>query len=183
MAQRKSTKLRRRYLRPLVSASLILGSLFQLAVPVFAEGTDAGVPIINQSEATYEDPNNPGVTIDATSNTVIVEVAEVAGLLVQPDGVNDVNLGSIATGDTLQFDFVITNIGNEDTNIAIPGLDNIAITGLDTDPAAPTPITVTADLDGDGTFETTIPAAGFTTTTPIRADQSIKVRVEGTVIV
>ncbi|NEQ80969.1 MAG: hypothetical protein F6K26_12165 [Moorea sp. SIO2I5] len=183
MAQRKSIKLRRRYLRPLVSASLILGSLFQLAVPVFADGTDAGVRIINQSEATYEDPNNPGVTIDATSNTVIVEVAEVAGLLVQPDGVNDVNLGSIATGDTLQFDFVITNIGNEDTNIAIPGLDNIAITGLDPDPAAPTPITVTADLDGNGDFETTIPAAGFTTTTPIAADSSIKVRVEGTVIV
>ncbi|NEN99288.1 MAG: hypothetical protein F6K50_28530 [Moorea sp. SIO3I7] len=183
MAQRKSIKLRRRYLRPLVSASLILGSLFQLAVPVFADGTDAGVQIINQSEATYEDPNNPGVTIDATSNTVIVEVAEVAGLLVQPDGVNDVNLGSIATGDTLQFDFVITNIGNEDTNIAIPGLDNIAITGLDPDPAAPTPITVTADLDGNGDFETTIPAAGFTTTTPIAADGSIKVRVEGTVIV
>ncbi len=181
MAQRKSTKLRRRYLRPLVSASLILGSLFQLAVPVFAEGTDAGVPIINQSEATYEDPNNPGVTIDATSNTVIVEVAEVAGLLVQPDGVNDVNLGSIATDDILQFDFVITNIGNEETNIAIPGLNNITTTGLDTDPAAPTPITVTADLDGDGTFETPIPPTGFTTTTPIPADGSIKVRVEGTV--
>lgn len=183
MAQRKSTKLRRRYLRPLVSASLILGSLFQLAVPVFADGTDAGVQIINQSEATYEDPNNPEVPINATSNTVIVEVAEVAGLLVTPDGVNDDNLGSIATGDVLQFDFEITNIGNEETNIAIPGLDNIAITGLDTDPAAPTPITVTADLDGDGTFETDIPADGFTTTTPIPADQSIKVRVEGTVIV
>ncbi|EGJ33271.1 MULTISPECIES: hypothetical protein [Moorena] len=183
MAQRKSIKLRRRYLRPLVSASLILGSLFQLAVPVFADGTTAGVQIINQSEATYEDPNNPEVEINATSNTVIVKVAEVAGLLVQPDGVNDVNLGSIATGDILQFDFVITNIGNEETNIVIPGLDNIAITGLDPDPAAPTPITVTADLDGDGTFETTIPGTGLTTPDPIPADQSIKVRVEGTVIV
>ncbi|NEO90009.1 MAG: hypothetical protein F6K56_07025 [Moorea sp. SIO3G5] len=183
MAQRKSTKLRHRYLRPLVSASLILGSLFQLAVPVFADGTTAGVDIINQSEATYEDPNNPDVPINATSNTVIVEVAEVAGLLVQPDGVNDINLGSIATGDTLQFDFLITNIGNEETNIAIPGLDNITTTGLDLDPAAPTPITVTADLNGDGTFETPIPPTGFTTTTPIPADGSIKVRVEGTVIV
>ncbi len=182
MAQRTSTKLRRRYLRPLVSASLILGSLFQLAVPVFADGTDAGIQIRNQSEATYEDPNNPDVEINATSNTVIVEVAEVAGLLVTPDGVNDENLGSIATGDVLQFDFEITNIGNEETNIAIPGLDNITINGLDTDPAAvPAPITVTADLDGDGTFETPIPPTGLTTSTPILADQSIKVRVEGTV--
>ncbi|AOY83212.1 hypothetical protein BJP36_28115 [Moorena producens JHB] len=178
MAQRKSTKLRRRYLRPLVSASLILGSLFQLAVPVFADGTTAGVDIINQSEATYEDPNNPEVPINATSNTVIVQVAEVAGLLVQPDGVNDVNLGSIATGDTLEFDFVITNIGNEETNIAIPGLDNITTTGLD-----PATTTVAADLDGDGTFETPIPTTGFTTTTPIPADGSIKVRVTGPVTV
>ncbi|OLP17696.1 hypothetical protein BST81_15365 [Leptolyngbya sp. 'hensonii'] len=159
----------------LISTALLTGGLFQLALPVLAIGAPAGTQINNRATATYEDSTNPGVQINTTSNTVTITVAEVAGLTNVPAGILDANGGSVSTGDTVSFDFLVTNVGNDATNLFIPGSNNITTQGL-------TITTIQADLDNNGTFETTFtPGTDFTTTTPIAADASIRVRVTGTV--
>jgi hypothetical protein len=161
------------YSRPLIVAGLLFSNFFPFAAPLLAQ-TAAGTGISNTATATYEDPNAPGTPINATSNTVTITVAEVSGVTVSNSGISDPNGGSISTGDTVSFDFLVTNVGNDTTNIFIPGASNLTTAGLST-------LVVTADLDGDGTYETTIPATGFTTTTPINAGGTVKVRVEGVV--
>jgi hypothetical protein len=79
---------------------------------------DAGDTISNTATATYTD--DEGNVINAESNTVVVTVAEVAGITIVPNGVDDSNGGSYDTGDTVTFKFRVTNTGNDSTHIAIP---------------------------------------------------------------
>ncbi len=114
----KRSKLIAKLVRPLISAGLIFGGLFQMVSPVLALGTAAGVDITNTATATYEDPS--GTVLDAQSNTVTVTVAEVAGITNIPVGITDDNSGSVNPNDTLSYDFLVTNTGNNETNINIP---------------------------------------------------------------
>ncbi|PPS43283.1 hypothetical protein [Chroococcidiopsis sp. TS-821] len=155
--------------RQLLATGLLLSGAFQLAAPVLAAGTPAGTTISNTATATYEDPSNPGTSINATSNQVTITVAKVAGITVTADPVQDVNGGTIQTGDILNFDFTITNTGNDATAIFIPGAPSSITNGTLSGP-------LLADLNNDGTFETVIPAVGLTTGS-IAADRVIKVRV------
>lgn len=104
----------------LVATSLLTGSFFQFLAPVLADGTTAGTSISNTATATYEDPNSPGTTINATSNTVVVTVAEVAGITVTGSGVTDNNGGNVAVGDLLIYTYSLTNVGNDPTKFHIP---------------------------------------------------------------
>ncbi|MEH2086775.1 beta strand repeat-containing protein [Nostoc sp.] len=104
----------------LVATALLTGSLFQFLAPVLADGTTAGTSISNTATATYEDPNSPGTTINATSNTVVVTVAEVAGITVTGSGVTDNNGGNVAVGDLLIYTYALTNVGNDPTKFHIP---------------------------------------------------------------
>ncbi|MEH2207617.1 MAG: hypothetical protein V7K53_26710 [Nostoc sp.] len=104
----------------LVATALLTGSLFQFLAPVLADGTTAGTSISNTATATYEDPNSPGTTINATSNTVVVTVAEVAGITVTASGVTDNNGGNVAVGDLLIYTYTLTNVGNDPTKFHIP---------------------------------------------------------------
>lgn len=157
------------YFRQLIATSLLIGGAFQLAAPVLAAGTPAGTGISNTATATYEDANTPGTQINATSNSVTITVAKVAGITVTADPVQDVNGGTIQSGDILYFDYTITNTGNDPTRIFIPGAPSSITNGTLSGP-------LLADLNNGGTFATVIPSAGFTTGN-IAADQSIKVRV------
>ncbi|WP_448267304.1 beta strand repeat-containing protein [Nostoc sp. DSM 114159] len=104
----------------LVATALLTGSLFQFLAPVLADGTTAGTSISNTATATYEDPNSPGTTINATSNTVVVTVAEVAGITVTGSGVTDNNGGNVGVGDLLTYTYTLTNVGNDPTKFHIP---------------------------------------------------------------
>jgi hypothetical protein len=161
------------YYRLLVSSALITGGLFQLALPVFAAGTAAGTTINNTATATYEDPSTPGTPINATSNTVNVTVASVAAIT---------NIGSTITdstpatgalpGDTLTYQFLITNNSNFAVPIQIPA-------PVPTGPLTVGTVTYDIDADGDGTFETSA-----TTTAPagnISPGGQIRVNVPTTV--
>ncbi|WP_375478206.1 beta strand repeat-containing protein [uncultured Nostoc sp.] len=106
----------------LVATALLTGSLFQFLAPVLADGTTAGTSISNTATATYEDPNNPGTTINATSNAVIVTVAEVAGITVTASGVTDSNGGSVGVNDLLIYTYTLTNVGNDPTKFRVPNL-------------------------------------------------------------
>lgn len=144
----------RKQLRAIVGTSLASASLFQLAFPFIAnaEGIKAGTTISNTATATYDD--GKGTTVEATSNTVQVTVAEVAGITNTPVGVVDPNGGSYEVNDYLDFKFKITNTGNSTTHFAIPNAATLkadgALTGVDQDD-----VTITA-VKSDGTTAMTL---------------------------
>ena len=109
-----------KYSRPLLATLLMSGGFFQLVAPVLAE-TAAGTAISNTATASYDDPGNPGTPINATSNEVKVIVAEVAGIDVSGSGITDLNGGTIAIGDKLEYNFTVTNVGNSPTTVHLPG--------------------------------------------------------------
>lgn len=112
-------------MRRLFAATLSVSGLWQLMPPTAAAQvatplTAAGTSINNTATGTYEDPNNPGVPINTTSNPVTATVAEVAGVTVVSSGTVDVNGGSVTTGDIVDYSFLITNTGNDRTALHIP---------------------------------------------------------------
>ena len=164
------TRTRRSY-RRLLAATLLLSGTLPLAAPVLADGTAAGAQISNTATATYQDPNNPGTTLNATSNTVVVTVAEVAGITVTPLATTDVNGGTVLPSDLINYDYAITNVGNDPTQFFIPGAATISGPG--------TAGTLQISIDG-GTTYTNIPAAGITTAS-VPPGGSVRVRVPVTV--
>lgn len=169
--------------RKLLATGLSLSALAQLLpplAPATAQAlTPAGTPINNRATGTYEDPNNPGVQINATSNQVVVTVAEIAGLTNIPAGIIDANGPTVNASDPLNFDFLVTNTGNDPsgTNIFFPAIgdivsQNFTITGY------------RLDLNNDGDFDDTdetVRTTAFTTTTPVFPNASVRVRVIGTI--
>ncbi|MFE4107812.1 beta strand repeat-containing protein [Almyronema epifaneia] len=143
--------------RVFLAKFLIAAGLLQTALPVLAQVTSAGTQITNQATAEFNYVNNLGVNVlnNATSNTVSVEVAEVAGITVSSQGVTDTSGGTVAPGDSLIYRFQVTNLGNDATRFFLPG--QAVVSG------SATLTTITADLNGDGTFETTIPSTGLVT--------------------
>jgi hypothetical protein len=115
-----------RVYRSLVVTALLANGIFQFIAPVLAEGTTAGQSISNTATATYEDPNNPGTTINSTSNTVTVTVAEVAGITVTASGITDSTSATpISVGDTLYYNYTVTNVGNDPTKFRVPNLARV----------------------------------------------------------
>ncbi|QSJ15623.1 hypothetical protein JYQ62_27950 [Nostoc sp. UHCC 0702] len=121
-SQQFGKKKRHKFYHSLVTTALLANGIFQLVAPVLADGTTAGQSISNTATATYEDPNSPGTTINSTSNTVVVTVAEVAGITVSASGVEDRNGGTVGIGDLLIYTYTLTNVGNDPTQFRIPNL-------------------------------------------------------------
>ncbi|MEM6868523.1 MAG: hypothetical protein AAF528_09105, partial [Cyanobacteria bacterium P01_C01_bin.121] len=111
--------------KPLLATTLAFAGVFNMMSVVLAAGTPAGTGIENTATATYNDGTN---NFDAISNTVTVNVAEVAGLTVGIAGNNDVNSGSVVNGDTITFDYLVTNTGNASTFVYLPGANDITVT-------------------------------------------------------
>lgn len=111
--------------KPLLATALVVAGAFNLVSAAIAEGTAAGTPITNTATATYND-GDPANVINATSNTVTIIVAEVAGITAVPNGFLDANGGAIEGTDLLTYSFLVTNTGNDATDVFIPGTDNIS---------------------------------------------------------
>ena len=122
----------KKYYPILIGAALLATSLFRFSLPALSAGTAAGETIRNTATGTYRDDAGNDYTID--SNTVEVTVAKVAGITNQPSGFSDLTPGNNAllTGDRVSFEFEITNVGNDVTDIYVPGLGSIATRGLST---------------------------------------------------
>jgi hypothetical protein len=123
-----------KYSRPIVASLLISGGMLQLAAPVLANGTAAGTQITNTATASYEDPTDPNKPLNTFSNTVKVAVAEVAGITLVADtfavvkGSGNSGVGAEA-GDKVNFDYIVTNVGNDATQLRIPGTASISGAG------------------------------------------------------
>ncbi|MCM1983681.1 DUF7925 domain-containing protein [Lyngbya confervoides] len=124
---RKHSPNKRPFVKPLAIASLMVGGLLQPLIlsPAFAS---AGDTISNTATASYEDGN--GTEFNTESNTVTVTVAEIAGITVEPNGVDDTNGGSFEANDIVDFRFIVTNVGNDTTDVQIPGLDDLIVQNL-----------------------------------------------------
>jgi hypothetical protein len=170
----------------LVATALLTSSLFQFIAPVLADGSAAGQSISNTATATYEDPNNPGTTINATSNTVTVTVAEVAGITVTASGVTDSNGGSVAVGDLLTYTYTLTNVGNDPTRFHIPNQATTTGPGtvsgiLPTDKNGAIPASGTLQYSTDGGATWTNVTAGGVDTPSIPVSGTVLVRMPVTV--
>jgi hypothetical protein len=165
----------------LIAATLTVSGVSSLLLPylAMAQVTPANTQILNRASGTYVDPTNPGTPINATSNTVTVTVAEVAGITNVPAGIIDVNGGSVSLGDVVNFDFLVTNTGNDPSNIVFPAVANITTVGLNAGT-----LQYQLDLNNDGDFADAgeaLQTGAFTTTAPIPVGSSVRVRVVGTV--
>ena len=147
----------------LLAATFLLSGLNALVAPAFADGTAAGTSIDNTATATYDNPDAPGTPFNATSNTVKVTVAEVAGITVTPLSTIDVNGGVVAPNDLVNYEFKVANVGNDTTEFFIPGTPSVV------GPASATAVQITGYIQPNGTrvnfAPITIPSAGATTGT------------------
>jgi hypothetical protein len=129
----------------LLAATLLVGGLNTLVAPAFADGTAAGTSIDNTATATYDNPDDSTKPFNATSNTVKVTVAEVAGVTVTGLGTVDTNGGVVAINDTVNYSFKVTNVGNDTTELFIPGTPKV------TGPGASSTVQITGYFKPDGT--------------------------------
>jgi hypothetical protein len=165
-----------RLYRPLAIAALMSAGILQPLLPVFAAGTAAGLTISNTATATYDDDADPNNGFfNATSNTVSIKVAEVGGLTATPAGLKDTNGGAIEAGDTLNYDFEVTNVGNAATDIFVPDAGQVGVQNF-------TATKVQVSIDGGTTFKD-LDATNFPgqKVPNVAADGKIIVRVIGTV--
>lgn len=121
-----------RFSRSLVATAFLTTGMFQLVAPALADGAAPGTKIKNTATATYQDPNNLDETLNATSNTVEITIAEVAGVTVTANGTTfrtDTNGnggnattadGKINNGDVIYYNYTVKNVGNDPTKIRIP---------------------------------------------------------------
>ena len=177
MSKNKSSKkLSWQLCKPVVASALAIGGIFNLVGVVLAEGTAAGTQITNTATATYRDPE--GTPQTSTSNTVVVEVAEIAGITVTNTGAQKYDpatqqgiAGAVQPGDQAVYTFEVTNVGNDETDISLPALANF--TG-----PVDSVVSIVADLNGDGTFDaTTETITNRTDIENVAPGASFKVRV------
>ncbi len=165
---------RRTRRKEIVLAALLSGGVGVFATPAaHAAGTAANTVISNTATATYNDPNNAGTTLNATSNTVTVTVAEVAGITVGAVGVTDTtHPGTVLPGDAVNYDFVVTNIGNAANTFDLPGAATVTGSGT----AGPLQYSVNG-----GTSFTAIPSGGLAATASVAPGGTVIVRVPITI--
>ncbi|MEH2325190.1 MAG: GEVED domain-containing protein [Nostoc sp.] len=152
--------------RSLLIGALLLGGSSLAGLSVFAASPTPGTVIENQATGSYIDESDNS-TQTLVSDKVTVTVGEVTGITVTP-----ANTPSAISGVVVNFDFTITNVGNDPTQFFIPDAPS-AITGgtagtlkivaYDSDGSGPA---AAVDLTGNNI---TVPANGANTGTLLSA--------------
>ena len=110
--------------RTIIAAMLLSGGIFAPGMIAWANGPAPGTVIENQATGSFVDPSDSSTKL-IESNVVQVTVAEVAGITVTNNGYNEPTDGNVNESDTVYFDFVLTNVGNDPTQFVIPGVASI----------------------------------------------------------
>ena len=174
MAKNRSSKrLNWKLCKPVIASALSIAGVFNLVGIVLAEGTAAGTSIDNTATATYNDPTDPNNPLTSTSNTVTVEVAEIAGITVVASGVSEDPSGSDGdsvpeAGETVYFDYTVTNVGNDTTQFRIPNSADVTGPGTVSGPL---------EVSYDGGLNFTPISGGSLDTTAIPPNGNVIVRV------
>ncbi|MEA5598742.1 hypothetical protein [Rivularia sp. UHCC 0363] len=170
MSHKKSFVKKGQFYRSLVATALIANGVFQLVAPVLAEGTAANQTISNTGTATYQDEQ--GNVINATSNTVTVTVAEVAGITVVGAGPvfkTDANSdGNFNARDEFYFVYDVQNVGNDPTKFQIPGAPTVV---------GPGTLNGQVEISYNGTDWTAVDATAGLSTNSVAPGGIVKVRV------
>ncbi len=117
------------FYRPLLIMALAASGSLQLIFSALADPTPPNTTINNTATATYKDPIS-GQTINTTSNTVTISVAEVAGITAIPISANDVSPGGgYLPGHVVEYIFEVKNTGNDPTQFFIPSTAAVSATG------------------------------------------------------
>ena len=157
---------RRSYARVTLLASIFLSGSLLHVLPALAASPTAGTVIDNQATGSFIDSTD-NTEQQTESNIVKVTVAEITGLTVTPT-----NTPSATTGGTSNFDFTVTNVGNDPTQFFIPGAPStitggtagtLKIVAYDPDGSGPA---AAVDLTGNNV---TVPAGGQSTGTLLSA--------------
>jgi len=124
------------------------------ATSVFAQVTPAGTQIRNRSSATYQDMG--GNNYAASSNEVITIVLPVYGVSILPDDsgetppVTPAMVQNALPGMTVYYRYDLTNTGNDDDDIAIAPVVDVANTTMGIGAAN---VTVYRDLNSNGVID------------------------------
>ncbi|MEH2244091.1 GEVED domain-containing protein [Nostoc sp.] len=160
----------------------VSGTLLQV-LPTLAASPTPGTVIDNQVTGSFTDSTD-NTEKQVESNIVKVTVAEVAGITITP-----ANTPSATTGNAVNFDFTVTNVGNDPTQFFIPDAPS-AISGG----TAGTLKIVAYDPDGTGpaapvdltSNNITVPSGGQNTGTLLGAIASANngsIPVGGSIVV
>ncbi|MEH1873796.1 beta strand repeat-containing protein [Nostoc sp.] len=175
--------------RSLLIGALLLGGNSLAGLSVFAASPTPGTVIENQATGSYIDESDNS-TQTLLSDKVTVTLGEVAGITITA-----ANTPSATAGSTVNFDFTVTNVGNDPTQFFIPDAPSaisggtagtLQIVAYDSDGSGPA---AAVDLTGNNV---TVPSGGQNTGTllgaiasanngSIPAGASIVVRVPVTV--
>ena len=157
---------RRSYARVTLLASIFLSGSLLHVLPALAASPTAGTVIDNQATGSFIDSTD-NTEKQTESNIVKVTVAEIAGLTLTP-----ATTPSATTGGVSNFDFTVTNVGNDPTQFFIPGAPSaltggtagtLKIVAYDPDGSGPA---AAVDLTGNNV---TVPAGGQSTGTLLSA--------------
>ncbi len=185
-----SRRIKRQYINVLARSIVTVGLVASgnlLVTPLLALPASPNTIIENQATGVFTDDTNPNGTQSIVSNIVSVKVAEVTGITITTASTPTATTGSIAN-----FDFKITNAGNDPTKFFLPTAPSdssggtlgvlqvvayIDATGARFDLAVPIDITTAQDTNqlSDPTLGGKIVAGA------IPADAAIVVRVPITV--
>jgi trimeric autotransporter adhesin len=154
-------------------------------MPIMAAPAPGGSIILNKATGSFIDTDSSEKAIE--SNVVQVTVAEIAGIQITPVGVT----GTPFLGNTIYFDFTVSNIGNDPTQFFIPSAPSaftggtpgtIQIISYDPDgtgPSASVPLSGVNVTAGGATG--TLPNANTFNNGSIPAGGTITVRIPMTV--
>lgn len=170
--------------------------LSAFSLPVLAAGTPAGLTIDNTAHGSFENPSDPGVAIPVDSNTVTLTVAEIAGIDVAGVGATEAPFGvanagsgqgdtAISSDDVVYFTYTITNIGNDQTQLFIPGVPANVINGT-FDAGVTGPIEIIEYDDGVNppvALNVAVPVGGDDTGTLIPGQNGGSLPVDGSITV
>ncbi len=155
---------RRKYYLNFIARSIAIVSLVATGspnglLPLLATPTAASTTIDNQATGTFTDEASGAVPQSIMSNVVSVKVAEVTGITISAASTPTATTGSVAN-----FDFTVTNVGNDPTKFFLPSLPSAVSGGTVADGS----LTVIAYINAAGTrvnltTPVVIPAGGKNT--------------------